>query len=151
MDVGRRLAGKMLGIRRILSALAVIFAIHALPVFADDAPPPEVRALIERQLEAFAEDDAAGAYDLAAPEIKALFPDSDSFMAMVRDNYAPVYRHRDVEFGAFSDRGDKIQQALTIVDNDNEVWTAIYLLEKQPGGFWRISGCVLTRSTDTSL
>jgi Domain of unknown function (DUF4864) len=141
----------MLGIRPILSALAVFLALCAGRALADDAPPPEVRALIERQFEAFAHDDAAGAYDLAAPEIKALFPDSEAFMAMVRKSYAPVYRHRGVEFGAFAYGDDKIHQTLTIVDNDNQVWTAIYILEKQPEGNWRISGCVLTKSTDTSL
>ena len=88
---------------------------------------------------------------MAAPEIKALFPDSTAFMSMVRQSYAPVYRHRGVEFGAFADGGDTIHQAVTLIDADNVVWTAIYILAKQPEGNWRISGCVLTKSSDTSL
>jgi Domain of unknown function (DUF4864) len=141
----------MLRLRLILSIFALIFASHAAPALAGDAAPPEVRALIERQLEAFAHDDAAGAYDLAAPDIKAMFSNSDAFMAMVRESYAPVYRHREVEFGPFDDAGDTIHQTVTLIDDDNEVWTAIYVLEKQPAGDWRISGCALSKSTDTSL
>ena len=123
----------------------------AAPAFAKDTAPPEVRAVIEQQFDAFARDDAEGAYALAAPEIKALFPDSAAFLAMVRTSYAPVYRHRDVEFGASAAGGDTIHQAVTLIDDDNVVWTAIYILEKQPEGNWRISGCVLTKSNDTSL
>ena len=70
---------------------------------------------------------------------------------MVRQSYAPVYRHRAVEFGAFADGGDTIHQTVTLIDDDNVVWTAIYVLEKQPEGNWRISGCVLAKSSDTSL
>jgi hypothetical protein len=141
----------MLGMKQILFVLAVFLSLVGAPALADDAAPPEARALIEQQLDAFAHDDAEGAYALAAPGIKALFPDSAAFLAMVRESYAPVYRHRGVEFGAFADHGDKIQQAVTFIDNDNVVWTAIYILEKQPEGNWRIGGCVLTKSSDTSL
>jgi len=70
---------------------------------------------------------------------------------MVRKSYAPVYRHRGVEFGAFAEGGETIHQAVTLIDNDNQVWAAIYILEKQPDGDWRIGGCVLTKSNDTSL
>jgi hypothetical protein len=141
----------MLGFGRLLSILAMALTLLAGPAFAGDTAPPEVRALIEQQFDAFAHDDAEGAYALAAPEIKALFPDSGAFLSMVRGSYAPVYRHRGVEFGAFAGEGDKIHQAVTLIDNDNQVWTAIYILEKQPEGNWRIGGCVLTKSSDTSL
>ena len=67
------------------------------------------------------------------------------------EKYAPVYRHRSVEFGSFAEEGDKIEQSLTIVDEDNDVWNAIYYLERQPDGTWRTNGCVLTKSTESSL
>ena len=66
------------------------------------------------------------AYALAAPTIKDMFNDPDQFMAMVRDHYAPVYRHRSVEFGAFKESGDQASLEATLVDNDNVVWTALY-------------------------
>jgi Domain of unknown function (DUF4864) len=126
-------------------------SLFAAPAWAAETTPPEARALIERQLDAFAHDDAEGAYSLAAPGIQAIFPDSDTFMAMVREKYAPVYHHRSVEFGAFAEDGDKIEQSLTIVDADNNVWSAIYYLARQPDGTWRTNGCVLIKSTESSL
>jgi DNA-binding transcriptional LysR family regulator len=136
------------------SRLAIVFvclSLFATPAWAGETAPLEARALIERQLDAFAHDDAEGAYALAAPGIRMLFTDSETFMAMVRQGYAPVYRHRSVEFGAFAEDGDKIEQSLTIVDEDNNVWNAIYYLERQPDGTWRTNGCVLTKSTESSL
>jgi hypothetical protein len=137
---------------RILSVLGLMFALAAAPAWAGDdtAAAPQVRALIERQLDAFAHDDAAGAYALAAPSIKTLFSDPDVFMAMVRGQYAPVYRHRSVEFGPMAVEGDNISQILTIVDDDNEVWKALYRLARQPDGSWLINGCVLVKSKATS-
>ena len=64
---------------------------------------------------------------------------------MVRGQYAPVYRHRSVEFGDAEADGDKISQVLTVIDNDNKVWKALYELARQPDGTWLISGCVLIR------
>jgi hypothetical protein len=78
---------------------------------------PEVRAPIERQLEAFARDDAVAAYALAAPALKTIFRDPDIFLAMVRGRYAPVYRHRSLDFGEIEVDGKNASQALTIVDN----------------------------------
>jgi len=137
---------------RIFSVLALMSLFSAAPAAAGDvsSAAPEVRAVIERQLDAFARGDAAGAYALAAPGIKTMFADADIFITMVRDKYAPVYRHRSVEFGAAQGDGDKVSQVLTIVDDDNQVWKALYELARQPDGTWLITGCVLIRSTDTS-
>lgn len=136
---------------RILRILTLSLALTATPAFAGDAPPPEARALIERQLDAFAHDDASGAYALAAPGIKALFPDADTFMTMVKTNYAPVYRHRSVEFGSVTVEGDTVEQMLTIVDPDNQVWSALYKLQRQPDGSWATTGCLLIKSSQSSL
>src|SRR5271156_1489216 len=95
------------------SKLAILFlclSLFASPARASETAPLEARALIERQLDAFAHDDAEGAYALTAPGIQALFTDSETFLTMVRGKYAPVYRHKTVEFGAFAEDGDKIKQ-----------------------------------------
>jgi Domain of unknown function (DUF4864) len=136
----------------IVSLLGLMFAFVASPALPDDAAAKgaPARALIERQLDALAHDDGAAAYALASPGIKTMFADSDTFLAMVRKNYAPVYRHQSVEFGQSDVQGDEISQILTIVDNDNVVWKALYKLARQPDGSWLINGCVLIKSTDSS-
>ena len=46
--------------------------------------------------------------------------------------------------------GDNVSQVVTIVDDDNEVWKALYKLARQPDGKWLINGCLLVKSTDTA-
>jgi uncharacterized protein DUF4864 len=132
-------------IARLVPLFAIVAALSFTPARADEAGG-QARALVQRQLDAFAAGDATGAYALASPGIKSIFPDSGIFMEMVRTRYAPVYHHRSAEFGAFSLDGDNASQILTIVDDNNEVWTAIYKLARQPDGSWLISGCVLIKS-----
>ena len=101
---------------------------------------------IRQQEQAFARDDAAAAYAQAAPEIHAIFPSADVFMAMVRQGYAPVYRHQSFEFGESRTEGGVIAQRVHIVDANGEAWEALYTLETQPDGSLKISGCVLTKA-----
>jgi hypothetical protein len=136
---------------RIFSLVGLMFLFFAAPAVADNSSDAsQVRTLIERQLDAFAHDDAAGAYALAAPGLKTIFTDPDVFLAMVRARYAPVYRHRSVEFGSMAAEGDDVAQSVTIIDNDNQVWTALYKLARQPDGTWLITGCLLVKSPDSS-
>ena len=130
-------------------AAAAMAVLSVCPTFAQDAGEahgsPEARALIERQLDAFGRDDADAAYAEAAPGIKAIFPDANTFMSMVRRGYAPVYRHRSVEFGKATSNGDTIQQEATFVDQAGQAWKALYRLNRQPEGTWLISACWLVK------
>ena len=130
---------------RILAATAMaVLSVSA--ALAQTAESPEARALIERQLDAFSHDDAPGAYAEASPEIKAIYPDANTFMSLVRRGYAPVYRHRSVEFGPATVEPDTIQQEATFVDEQGKVWKAMYRLSRGPDGKWLISACWLMES-----
>jgi len=118
---------------------------------ADDLTAASSRAIVERQFDAFEHDDAGAAYALASPTIKDMFSDADHFMAMVRDHYAPVYRHRSAEFGAFKESEDEASLEATLVDNDNVVWTALYSFRRGPNGDWLISGCVLAKAEGSAI
>ena len=104
------------------------------------------QAVISAQAEAFSHDDAASAYSYAAPAIHGLFPQADNFMFMVQNNYAPVYRHRGFEFGEARVEGGWIAQRVHIVDADGEAWEALYTLEAQPDGSFKITGCSLLKA-----
>src|SRR5882762_11986779 len=68
----------------------------------DAADRTAVRAVVEQQLAAFQRDDGRAAFSLASPTIQQQFRSSDNFMRMVRTGYQPVYRPRDVQFGAIA-------------------------------------------------
>jgi hypothetical protein len=118
---------------------------------AEELTAARSQAIVERQFEAFARDDAQAAYALADPTIKQKFVDPDRFMAMVRESYEPVYRHRSVEFGEFAELGDEASLKATLVDNDNVEWTALYSFRREENGDWLISGCVLARSNASAI
>ncbi len=104
------------------------------------------QAVIRSQEEAFSRDDAAAAYDFAAPLIKSWYRTPDTFMFMVRNGYAPVYRHRSFEFGEARTFERKIYQEVHIVDANGEAWEALYTLEPQEDGSMKISSCVLKKA-----
>lgn len=111
---------------------------------ADDVAAAQ--AIIRSQEQALGRDDAAAAYSYAAPSIQSLFAEPDTFMAMVRQSYAPVYRHKSFEFGESRASDGKIAQRVHIIDADGVPWEALYTLEQQPDGSVKISGCVLLKA-----
>src|SRR6195256_1959182 len=117
----------------------------ALPVHAADAVA-SAQSVIRSQVEALGRDDAAAAYSYAAPAIQDISPQADIFMSMVRQSYAPVYRHKSFEFGEARASGGTIAQRVHIIDADGVPWEALYTLELQPDGSVRISGCVLLKA-----
>jgi hypothetical protein len=130
--------------RAVFVAFALLLSVLALRA-ADDADRASIRATIERQIDAFRRDDAAGAYAYAAPVIKRSFPDEAAFLGMVRSRYKPVYRPSNVSFGEFKDTELGPTQVVRLSDEDGETWLAVYTLEKQPDGTWLISGCILVK------
>ena len=140
-----RTALKAIGAAIIASALSIGAA------SAEELTAAHSRAIVERQFDAFARDDAAAAYALADPAIQTMFGDADHFLAMVRDNYPPVYRHRSVEFGAFAEFGDDATLQATLVDDDDVAWMALYKLRRESNGDWLILGCVLAKLDGTEI
>ncbi|KAA2237884.1 DUF4864 domain-containing protein [Salinarimonas soli] len=134
--------------RHVLPRLLLALSLFGpLPAWAaDEADGASVRTVIERQLDAFARDDAAGAYAHAAPVIREAFPTDGVFMSMVRRGYPPVYRARRHSFADLRELpGGGLEQSVRIEDEAGEDWLAVYTMEKQPDGTWQISGCRLER------
>jgi hypothetical protein len=126
----------------ILLALALSGSARAGEVAAADRSAFE--AVIAGQIRAFEADDGPGAYGYAAPTIRKIFPTVESFMDMVRGGYRPVYRPQSYHFGEASvdDQGRSVQRVV-IVGPDGRTYEAIYTMERQPDGTWKIAGCVL--------
>ena len=130
---------------RALFLLAVLLITLAAPARAAD-DVAAAQGVIRSQVEAFSRDDAATAYSHAAPAIREIFPQADIFMSMVRNNYAPVYRHKSFDFGEARVSDGTIAQRVHIVDADGVSWEALYTLEVQPDGSVKITGCVLLKA-----
>ena len=124
--------------------VALVIILGAAPARAADVTAAQ--GVIRAQEQAFARDDAAAAYSHAAPAIREIFPAPDIFMSMVQNGYAPVYRHRSFEFGESKSEGNWVSQHVHIVDANGEAWEALYTLEQQPDGSYKITGCSLLKA-----
>jgi hypothetical protein len=120
--------------------VGLIAPVHA----ADDIT--SAQSTIRSQAEAFGRDDGTAAYAQAAPAIQGMYPSPDIFMEMVRSAFAPVYRHRSFEFGEGQVSGGVIAQKVHIVDTDGVAWEALYTLEQQPYGSFKITSCRLLKA-----
>lgn len=108
------------------------------------ADQEDIRVVIRGQLAAFQADDAAKAFSFAAPAIRQQFGNNpQKFLEMVKIGYQPVYRPRSVLFGELKMVGDVMVQEMYIIDQNGRSLVALYTMERQADGNWRIAGCVL--------
>jgi hypothetical protein len=114
------------------------------PARADDVTAAQ--KIIRLQEQAFARDDAAAAYSYASPALQEVFQRPEIFMMMVQQAYPPVYRHKSFEFGEAKAANGQIAQRVHIVDDNGEAWEALYTLEQQADGSFRITGCSLLKA-----
>jgi hypothetical protein len=135
--------------RRLMLVALGLLALLAYPMSVPaqtvrDAEAREFQRIITGQLNAFNADDGAGAYAFAAPAIRRLFPSPEIFMSMVKQGYPPIYRRQSYSFGqaGLDVTGAPIQR-VTIIDMNGKAWIAIYTMERQPDGSWKIVGCRL--------
>jgi len=135
--------------RRRFACLSLLGLLVPVLAGAETLAEPEasaVRKVIEAQLEAFAADDAERAFSYASTGIRSQFSDASTFMAMVRGGYPMVVRPAAVSFlqaQTIPDAGGAVSQPVHLRDSAGHFWKATYLLERQAGDGWRISGCVV--------
>jgi hypothetical protein len=131
-------------VRVLILLAALLIGLGAPACAADDVAAAQ--SVIRSQEQAFSRDDPATAYSHAAPAIQGIFPDAETFMTMVRNSCAPVYRHKSFEFGEARVADGKIAQRVHILDTEGVPWEALYTLEQQPDGSLKITGCMLLKA-----
>lgn len=136
--------------RKALCGLIVV--LWTLSAWAEESGPPmdvsktdrqAIRTVIESQLAAFQRDDDAAAFAHASPSIQGKFRTPEIFMDMVKKDYQPVYRPRGVRFLELTRfRGQPTQRVL-VIGPDGVPMMALYPMERQGDGSWKIDGCIL--------
>jgi Domain of unknown function (DUF4864) len=131
---------------RFLTAFAFL-VLMTLPMRAEALSADDQSAIqksIETQLNAFAGDDFITAYAQAAPIVKMAFPTTEQFMTMVKKGYTPVYRNTQRNFGQiFEDQAGRPTMRVVLTAEDGKRYEAIYSMQKQEDGTWKIAGCSL--------
>lgn len=127
--------------------MIVLLAFMSVAAFAQsisETEKTEFQRIIAAQISAFRADDGPTAYSFAAPVVRNIFPTPEIFMSMVKQGYPQVYRPQAFSFTeALIDPLGRPAQKMRVVGPDGKTYEALYSMEKQPDGTWRISGCTL--------
>ncbi|HEV7320949.1 MAG TPA: DUF4864 domain-containing protein [Ensifer sp.] len=124
-------------------ALGLATQLVAASIANADEPVDTARSIIQGQISAFLHDDAETAYSFASPAIRGKFPDKAAFFDMVKRGYQPVYRPGNFAFGRSKVVDDRVLQEVLISAPDGKDWTAVYELQKQPDGSYKINGVMM--------
>lgn len=131
--------------------VAALLCCSRSPARADDAASVSaadhhaIEQVITSQLEAFRHDAGETAFSFASPKIRSIFGSAPQFMAMVRQGYPPIYRPRSFAFDRLVTIDERIVQRVVVVGPDGAPALALYTMEREPDGTWRIDGCTLTQ------
>ena len=124
--------------------LLAFMSVAALAQSISETEKTEFQRIIAAQISAFRAGDGTTAYSFAAPVVRNIFPTPEIFMSMVKRGYSPVYRPQSFNFTeALIDPMGRPVQKMLVVGPDGKTYEALYSMEKQPDGTWRISGCTL--------
>jgi ketosteroid isomerase-like protein len=131
--------------KMIRTLFAILFSVFLLmPAYSEDLSPADkssVQAVIAGQLEAFKAGDGPKAYSYAAPFVTQVFPTVEVFMSMVKRGYEPIFRNTKYGFGTVTtDTLGRPTQHVTITAADGKRYEAVYAMQQQPDGSWKIAG-----------
>ncbi|HEX2531068.1 MAG TPA: DUF4864 domain-containing protein [Burkholderiaceae bacterium] len=143
---------------RLWAILGFLFALE-MPLSAPNAAaapvaPADVKSIrhvVQSQLKALAEDDAAKAFSLATRSTRAQLGSADNFLQLIKEEYSPIYRNRLAIFSEAEIINGNTIQVVRITDRDSHVWVALYQMEREHDGSWKIDGCSLFETTSVSV
>lgn len=102
----------------------------------------EMQRVIDAQLEAFSRDDEPRAFSYASPGIRERFGTAATFAAMVREQYAVVYRPASRRFLRPVVEDGTVIFPVQLSGADGRVWVALYVMQREAGE-WKVAGCQL--------
>jgi hypothetical protein len=134
---------------------ALAFALLATLAFAQGSAGPThpaadwetIRNVVTSQRQALVAGDGERAFAFATPALRRQYGSAEAFMRMVRSGYQALADARYVELLDGGVIEGSTIQPLRLVMPDGAVLVALYTMERQRDGSWRIAGCVIAPST----
>ena len=130
--------------RNLILTLTLILA--PLMVTAQERLPanPDIRGVIQSQMDAFSTGNVFTAWTFASPTIQQMFGSPQIFGDMVERGYPMVWQPGDVTFLGLRQQGERLVQQVQIVDPTGRGHVLDYEMV-QIEGIWRISGVTILR------
>ena len=127
-------------------AVFLLLLLTGAPAEAQQVAPSDraaIASVIRDQIAAFKVDDASRAFGYASPGIQAKFGTPEEFLNMVRTGYGQVYRAAEVTFRDITLEQGVPVQAVEIRGMDGTGVLALYFMERQADGSWKINGVLI--------
>ena len=131
---------------RLLMLVCLFTALPQHALAGGSVPADDIRNTINQQLEAFQRDDWGGAFAYASPVLQKIFGSPDRFRDMVLGGYRAVYRPKQVTFRGLDTSGPYPVQIVFFIGPDGLAYLAVYEMELQTDGSWRIASVQMIRA-----
>jgi hypothetical protein len=106
-----------------------------------------IRAVIDRQFEAFDKDDFVEAFGYASPGIRRVFETPEGFAAMIEHGYPMVQHPSETRFLELREIGGALWQKVLVRDEGGVFHVLDYKMI-MVGGAWRIDGVQYLREAE---
>lgn len=108
-------------------------------MYISESDKVAIRQLIEKQLQAFQQQDEAIAFSLTSPTIQRKFARQD-FMRTIEDKYSAMIQPRSIIFRGFTLINDFPALVSTVMDREGKLSQAIFIVQHQRDFSWRVHG-----------
>ncbi len=112
-------------------------------IVVNDKDKVAIRKAISGQIQAFRSGDKERAFSYASPGVKQQFDTPAEFFAAVKSAYDVVLVPRSVVFEDLKQVMGVVTQPVLFLAADGDTVIGSYIMERQNGGDWKISGCYL--------
>ena len=108
-------------------------------MYISESDKATIRQLIEKQLQAFKQNDEETAFSLTSPTIQRQCNLQD-FIKTVKNKYHAIIKPRSIMFRGFTLVDDFPALVATIMDQEGNLAQAIFVVQQQRDYSWRIHG-----------
>jgi len=126
-------------------AVAMSLGLMTSPQAQGD-PIEAIQNVIRQQVEHFNDDNAAGAFAIAAPSIQEKFGTPERFLQLVAKGYPQIYRAQSLKFLTLKPHYGSLIQRVLVRDSADRISIAAYAMVRVEGD-WRIAGCWMESGT----
>ena len=108
-------------------------------MYISESDKAAIRQLIEKQLQAFQQQDEATAFSLTSPTIQKNFARQE-FMKAIAEKYSALTRPRSIMFRGFTLVNNFPALVSTVMDRQGTLSQGIFIVQHQQDYSWRIHG-----------
>ncbi|WP_019505990.1 DUF4864 domain-containing protein [Pleurocapsa sp. PCC 7319] len=99
-----------------------------------------IRQLVEKQLQAFQQNDGETAFALTSPTVQSKFEQTEDFIMMLKDKYHCIFSSRSIMFRGFTLISNYPALVSVVMDQGGNLAQGVFILQHQPDYSWRIHG-----------